>query len=110
VADFLVAHGYELIGRNVRVGALELDVVARKGDLVAVVEVRTRGAGSFEGALASVHATKRAALVRGAQRYWREELAKKPEIARLRFDVAAVTFGATDAGAAVEYIEAAFTA
>jgi putative endonuclease len=110
VADFLVAHGYALIGRNVRVGALELDLVAQKGDLVAVVEVRTRGPGSYASALASVDATKRASLVRAAHRYWREHLAKRPDVARLRFDVAAVAFEADSSGASVEYIEAAFTA
>ena len=110
MADFLVAHGYALIGRNVRVGALELDVVAQKGDLVAIVEVRTRGAGSYASALASVDATKRAALVRAAQRYWREHLAKRPDVARLRFDVAAVHLEGDGPGASVEYIEAAFTA
>jgi putative endonuclease len=108
VADFLVARGFTLLGRNVRVGPLELDLVATKGDLAAIVEVRTRGAGSYAGALASVGATKRMALVRAAERFWREELARRSELTRLRFDVAAVTFD--DAGAHVEYIEAAFTA
>ncbi len=90
-----------------RVGALELDVVARKNDLAVVVEVRTRGHGSFTSALASIDAKKRASIVRAAERYWRETLSKVSGIERLRLDVAAVTFDAAETH--VEYIEAALT-
>jgi putative endonuclease len=107
-ADFLVAREFEIIGRNVRAGVCELDIVARRGELVAIVEVRTRGDGAFASALASVDAKKRGALVRGGERLWREKLSQLPGITRLRFDVAAVTFGA--GGVEVELIEAAFTA
>jgi putative endonuclease len=91
----------------VRVGALELDVVARKNDLAVVVEVRTRGPGSFVSALASIDAKKRALLVRGAERHWRETLSKIPGIERVRLDVAAVTFDGAETH--VEYFEAALT-
>ena len=90
-----------------RVGALELDVVARKDALAVIVEVRTRGAGSFTGALASVDAKKRASLVRGAERYWRATLSKMRGVERVRIDVAAVTFDGGETR--VEYVEAAVT-
>jgi putative endonuclease len=108
VVDFLFARGFAVLGRNVRVGALELDVVARREELAVIVEVRTRGTGSFVGALASVDTRKRAALVRGAERYWRTTLSKVLGIERVRLDVAAVTFDAS--GTKVEYVEAALTA
>jgi putative endonuclease len=108
VADFLVARGFDVLGRNVRLGALELDIVARKGDLAAIVEVRTRGPGAFTSAFESIDAKKRLRLLRGAERLWRERLSKMEDIARLRIDVASVTFDA--AGAHVEYVEAALTA
>jgi putative endonuclease len=108
VADHLIAAGFEILARNVRLGPLELDIVARRDELAVIVEVRTRGAASFQGPLESVTPQKRARIVRGAERLWRERLSKIEGIERLRFDVAAVTF---DAGAAhVEYIEGAFTA
>jgi putative endonuclease len=88
-------------------GALELDVVARQGALVAIVEVRTRGAGAFARGLESVDAKKRATLVRAGERLWRERLATMPGVERVRFDVAAVTFD--EGETQVEYIEAAFT-
>src|SRR5271163_2337642 len=59
VAELLFARGFEILGRNVRAGALELDIVARKAELVVIVEVRTRGAGSFSSGLGSIDAKKR---------------------------------------------------
>jgi putative endonuclease len=97
-----------VLARNVRVGALELDVVGRKHDLAVIVEVRTRGPGSFTSAFASIDAKKRASLLRGAERYWRETLSKVPGIERLRLDVAAVAFDGEETR--VEYVEAALTA
>ncbi len=92
VADYLVADGFIVLGLNMRLGRLELDVVAQRGDLVAVVEVRTRGSGSFEGAFESVSPRKRARLLRAVERLWQERLAAMPSVERVRIDVAAVTF------------------
>jgi putative endonuclease len=105
VADFLVARGFAVLARNLRLGALELDVVARRGGLVVVVEVRTRGAGSFEGAFESISRTKRARLMRAVDRLWRQRFARRPDVERLRIDVAAVRFEAGQTW--VEYVEGA---
>ena len=103
VADYLVASGYRVLARNLRLGALELDVVAQKGDVVAVVEVRTRGPGSLAGPFESVTGAKRARLRRAVQRLWRERLSAMKDVRRVRIDVAAVTF---EAGCTrVEYVE-----
>ena len=71
---YLEARGYRLLARNLRLGALELDLVMRQGPLVAIVEVRTRGAGSFTGPFASVTPTTRTRLLRAADRLWRDTL------------------------------------
>ncbi len=92
VADFLFVEGFSILERNVRLGPLELDVVARKGPLLAVVEVRARRPGALVGAFASVTSTKRARLRRAVRRLWRERLSAVPGIERVRIDVAAVTF------------------
>jgi putative endonuclease len=91
----------------VRVGRYEIDLVARAGDLAAVVEVRTRGEGSFEGALESVDARKRSRLVRAANGLWLSALRNVAGLRRMRFDVAAVHFDGP--AVRVEYVEAAFT-
>jgi putative endonuclease len=108
VADYLVASGFELLGRNVRLGKLELDVVARRGDLVVVVEVRTRGPTALETALGSVSGRKRARVRRAVERLWRSKLEAMDGVERVRIDVAAVTFAGGKTS--VEYVEGAIGA
>ena len=105
VVDYLVVRGFSILGRNVRLGPLELDIVARQGSLVAVVEVRTRGATAFESAFESIGPTKRARLRKAVERLWRETLQAMKDVERVRIDAAAVTFegGVTS----VEYVEGA---
>ncbi len=90
VADHLEGEGWTLLGRNVRLGPLEIDIVARRADLVAIVEVRTRGPGSFVTAFASISPAKRKTLLRAAARW--SQLHKSEDWLRLRIDVAAVHF------------------
>jgi putative endonuclease len=107
-ADKLRANGFRVLWQNLRIGALELDLVAKKGDLVVVVEVRTRGPGSFEKPLASISRTKRRTLLRGVRALWKGRIAKMPEVNRIRIDVAAVTSDASGA-LQIEWIAGAFT-
>jgi len=105
VADYLVAAGYDVLARNLRLGALELDVVARRGPLVVVVEVRTRRKGSMQRPFESVTYTKRLRLKRAVRRLWREQLAKMRDVQRVRIDAAAVSFEGGETK--VEYVEGA---
>jgi putative endonuclease len=90
-----------------RFGALELDVVARQGPLVVVVEVRTRGRGAYERALESIGPVKRARIVAAVERLWRQRLAAMPDVERVRIDVAAVAF--EQGQTRVEYVEGALS-
>ncbi len=105
----LVARGYRVLERNLHVGRSEIDLLVQHGDVVAIVEVRMRGAGAFEGPLASVDAKKRAFLIRAAERLWRERWKTDPNPPRLRFDVVGVRVG-TDGSYDVEHVAGAFTA
>jgi putative endonuclease len=91
VADYLFASGFAILGRNVRVGFLELDIVARKAALVVVVEVRTRGPSAYERAFESIGPGKRARLRAAVDRLWRECLVSMRGVERLRIDAAEVT-------------------
>jgi len=93
VIDLLVARGFEVLGTNVRLGALELDIVAREGPLLVVVEVRTRGRGAYESAFASVSPAKRARLRDATERLWRT-FSADVTIERVRIDVASVDLDA----------------
>jgi putative endonuclease len=95
-----------VLERNLRVGKLEIDLLARDGDTIVVVEVRTRGAAAWQGALASVGALKRERLRKAASLLWARRFAKTADIRRMRFDVAAVDLAAAEPS--VEYVRAAF--
>ncbi len=100
--------GYRVLERNLRVGRDEIDLLVQLSDLVAIVEVRMRGAGAFEGPLASVDKKKQSKLVRAAERLWRERWREDASAPRLRFDVVGVRFD--ERGAHVEHVPGAFTA
>jgi putative endonuclease len=104
-AAFLVEKGFSILGRNVRLGALEIDIVADDGERVLIVEVRARGRTSWQRAVASVSPAKRKTLTRAAHRLWREQIRAMRPARRLRFDVIAI-----DANGALEWFPAAFTA
>jgi putative endonuclease len=106
-AAHLAAQGWTILARNMRVGALEIDLVVRRGPLVAIVEVRTRAPSSFAGAFASVAGVKRARLLRAADRLWRFHLRGMEGVERVRIDVCAVSFGPD--GTRVEHHAGAIT-
>lgn len=106
--DFLQSQGFVVLDRKLHVGRYEIDLLAQKGSLVVIAEVRTRGEGSFETALASVDKKKRERLVAAAERLWRERFKNDPQVERVRFDVLGVRFE-SDAPI-VEHIPGAFTA
>lgn len=106
VADFLVERGVEIVARNLRIGSLEIDIVARQGVLVLVVEVRFRSVRSWTSGFSSIDGKKRMHLRRAGERLWTRRYQHDPTAERLRFDVASVTFGAE--GAEVEYVSGAF--
>jgi putative endonuclease len=85
-AALLEAHGYRIVGRNVRLPGGEIDIIARDGETVVFVEVKARATGTFGSAAGAVDARKRAKL-RATAADWLQIAAPR---ARARFDV--VTF------------------
>jgi putative endonuclease len=104
---FLLSHGLEILLRNFRRRAGELDIIARQRDVLVIVEVRTRSDTRFGGAAASVGRSKQRRLVRAAQQL----LQQRRDLARLpaRFDVI-VVHGPESANQRVQWIQHAFTA
>lgn len=100
--------GFTVLWRNVRIGPLEIDLVARRDDLAIVVEVRGRGAGAYERPLSSVTWNKRRMLLRAARGVWRGRLKKMQDIRRMRIDVIAIAY-ADEGPPFVEWIAGAIT-
>ena len=105
VARVLEEKGWTILARRMRLGSLEIDLLARRGDVAAIVEVRGRRTGAWVSAFDSISHTTRARLVRAAKRLWSTRLSKDASIRVLRIDVAAVTYD--EEGAKIEIAEGA---
>ncbi len=80
--------GYRLVGRNVRAGPGEIDLVALKDGQTVLVEVRARREGDLGPALWSITPAKRRHLLAAAEQF----LAEHPELPQeARIDLIAVT-------------------
>ncbi len=86
-AQALRLRGYRIVGRNVRCPTGEIDLIARRGDLVAFVEVKARA--NVADALEAVTPEAQGRIERTAE-WW---LARQPDYDCLswRFDIVAVT-------------------
>jgi putative endonuclease len=102
----LVARGFAIVATNLHVGHYEIDVVARSGPLIVVVEVRTRGARAWTTGFGSLDAGKRRRIRLAGERLWQRRYRQDASAERLRFDAASVTF--VDGEPVVDYVPAAF--
>ena len=98
--------GFQIVAVNLRLSYLEIDVVARRGDLVVVVEVRSRGSGAWTSGFGSLDGKKRYRIRLAGQRLWQRRYRHDLSVKRLRYDAASVVFGPD--GPIIEYVEAAF--
>ncbi|HTV20283.1 MAG TPA: YraN family protein [Polyangiaceae bacterium] len=106
VVRYLENAGCSILDRNVKLGRLEIDIVARRAEVILVVEVRTRGAGAWTTGLGSMSMAKRERIRRAGQRLWRDRFKADPSVERMRFDAASVTFDGDRAH--IDYVVAAF--
>ena len=102
VASLLEQRGFQICGRNVQVGRLELDLIAQQGSLVVVCEVRSRASARPVFPSETISG-KKLARVRRATAMWlrREKLGR----VHARIDAAAVVFDGPGGEPRVEYYE-----
>ena len=84
----LRAAGLVILERNYRCPLGEIDVVARDGETLVFVEIRTRTRADRGTALETVRADKQRRIARVAQHYL---VARKPKMNGVRFDVVGIT-------------------
>lgn len=100
---YLRSQRFRIVARNFRCRAGEIDLVARDGDELVFVEVRSRRSARAGSALDSVTPVKQARVARVAQFYLAANgLGDTPS----RFDVVGVDFGAEPP--AVAHVRGAF--
>ena len=100
--ELLVNKGYRILDRNWRSGHKEIDIVAMDGDILVVVEVKTRKTNSFGDPDIAVGVLKQRLLAWAADAYIRYHNLD----VNIRFDVVSIVI--TDKKHIIEHIEDAF--
>jgi len=84
---FLNAKGYRVLARRYKTPVGEIDLVVKRGRMVAFIEVKRRA--NVDDGLYAVHA-QNAARVRRAAEWWLKNHASLADKCDLRFDVIAI--------------------
>ncbi len=100
VARRLEQSGFDVVARNLRLGRLEVDLVAINGPLMVVCEVRSRSRSDYGNPAESVVGPKAERIRRAAAMLLAENRWNCDEV---RIDVAAVTFGPGDTQPDIHY-------
>jgi putative endonuclease len=106
-AEYLQARGLEILARNLRCKAGELDLVCLDKEVLAIVEVRQREGAEFGGALGSVTWAKQRKIIHATQYFLRRQVHWRNF--SMRFDVIAV-HGVPDGAHRIEWVKDAFRA
>jgi putative endonuclease len=101
---FLLAAGWSIADHRFRMGRLEIDLVARRGEVVAFVEVKARIGHAFGSPLEAVRAGKRREIARVAAA-WMDRHGRASDT--YRFDVIGVTL-LPQGRPLIEHVENAF--
>ncbi len=88
-ANFLTKRGFRIVASGFRFGHAEIDLVARRGSLVAFVEVKTRGSRRSGHPLRAITAEKRRHLQRVA-RSWIRSFGRRGD--EYRFDAIGIVW------------------
>jgi putative endonuclease len=100
--DFLQKNGYEILDRNWRFQKAEIDIIAQKKNILAVVEVKTRSSLEFGLPQDFVKPKKIQLLVKAVNEY----VVRRDLDVNVRFDIIAIHH--TKDKTEVEHIEEAF--
>ena len=92
-AHYLRKQGYRIIASNLRIAGIEIDLIVKKGQTLAFVEVKTRHGERFGKPEYAVDRRKQSRLIQGAMA-WLHQQVRKPK--RIRFDVIAIQVSDSD--------------
>lgn len=100
--EYLVAHGYAIEARDVRIGRIEVDIIARIADRIVFVEVKTRR-NDYVDPEQSIDRQKQRRLIIAADSYIRRlDVNLEPQ-----FDLIFI-IGTPETGPRIEHIQDAF--
>ncbi|MFD2822355.1 YraN family protein [Lacinutrix iliipiscaria] len=100
--DFLLQKKYSILERNYRFDKAEVDIIAQKGDTLAVIEVKTRSTKDFGNPQDFVKPKQIQRLVKAVDKY----ITTNHLEVEVRFDIIAIV--KFEKGYEVEHLENAF--
>lgn len=100
--DFLVNNNYEIIERNYRFDKAEVDIIAQKADVLAIIEVKTRSTSDFGNPQDFVKPKQIKNLVKAVNEY---VIVNELDV-EVRFDIIAIV--RKGKGFEIEHLENAF--
>ncbi len=68
-AKYLIEKGYQVLERNWRYGNDEIDIIAQKDEILAIVEVKTRRSDYYGAPYTAVNKAKQKFMIRAAEAY-----------------------------------------
>ena len=98
---YLQKKGWAILGRNVRTGRNEIDIIAKKRKLIAFIEVKRRRNTAYGRPAEAVNLQKQLRIAQAAALYMQEN---DMEDANIRFDIIEILPGE------IRHIEGAFDA
>ncbi|MFD1094347.1 YraN family protein [Salegentibacter chungangensis] len=101
-ADYLMQQGYEIVARNFRFQKAEVDIIALKDELLAVIEVKTRSTTSFGDPKEFVKGRQIRQLIKAIDHFVEEQQLN----VEVRFDI--VTVVKNKSGTEIRHFENAF--
>lgn len=101
-ASYLMQQGYEILEKNWTNNHHELDLIARKQNVLVIVEVKSLSSTYYREPYESVNRNKQRLIILATNAYIRRHNIND----EVRFDIISITFGPV--GPQIEHIENAF--
>lgn len=84
--NFLLDKDYQILERNWKYKRKEIDLIARKKNMIIVIEVKTRSSDAYGNPEEAVHRTKQKYLIEAADQYM-QQLSFEAEV---RYDIISI--------------------
>lgn len=104
-SQYIRQRGYRILERNCRSRMGEIDIIARDGETVVFVEVKTRSSDEYGSPADSITKAKQSRLIRSASYY----LKRQRNCPECRFDVVSIITGQDNKPRKIELIKDAFS-
>jgi putative endonuclease len=104
--SFLKKNGYEIIEKNYKVSGVEIDIIAKMGNTISFIEVKTRKSNDFGFPEEFVNREKSRRIIRGAKLFFASKKNEDYLNYDVSLDIISVIYGFEDYK--IEFIQNAY--